>query len=1484
MAAEDPKAAASAASRPRRWRWTMRIAALSALLLPVFLIGALLLLVATDAGLEVLRQVGVGLANPALEGRLSIGTIRGSLLSEVTVSDFVLEDGDQREAVALDRLRLAWDPWALLSGRISVERVELLRPAINMVETGTQGLNLARLARPSDTSPADPPDEGESGLSLPSAKLHALRVIDGRIRYQKDDAEVARVEALDMTLSAEAKGEDLNIRLSRLTAAVQDDLPLSFSATAELKGDRLAVRGLEFKLAEATAAIPEAEVDMTQFFPSGQAKVQAFLPSQLLRSLGGPKELLADLRLVMAVQELPTGWTGRMHGYLGTAPVAFSATVSRSLEHVEASLQMDRLNPAALWYGLPQAELDLELDAEGEPLLPRVGANLRVQGWFQPPGRGPVRVDALTAQVSLQDSRLRAKAQSRLAGARVVASAEVKDILADTPVVSRARAEAEVPSLGTVLGRDFGGRVSLSATASGPVDRLSTRGHLQARRVRAPGGISTRSVVGKWDLTGLPQLPVGSLRLEALETQVAGRRIRSANLRAEAKSEAGTLVVGVPDLSVRLGSLLWSGKVASFSRSPDGAMTLLGLSLSSAAGRLEAEAKSGPGDPSFANLEAKATWAKLDLGAALRPLVGGLEQLSGIAQGQLSLRRKNGRTRGDIDLDLVGFSLHGQGPKVRTGVFAQLQPGRLTARAEATGLAEALKIRAQLPAPTDALNPDGWKAALRSYPVESASLDIEALDLARLQSFLGRRPELTGRASLSARLEAGGRQASAVLTAAQLRGSGRLDRAEGGGRIRLRFRRARATLNGRLVGVPFGSGTLSATIAGPSRVLDVAGWQRLGPRAVRGARLDLDRLRLSGLSDLGLVESLAGQLDLHIAATSGLRSVSATVAAESVKTPWVRGTWSTNLYADVAPYRAKADLRAEQDGVPVLSAVGQAPLRWSDLLEGRGLSVDALPVTATVTAQGLELSDLLTGVSERELARGRLFLNAAVSGPPQDLQGRATTYIEKPVIGGEPFSRVEAEAEVHGRLFEGRVEVTAPSGRGLRLTATGTAAKSGVRARGKATADGLPLRFLSRLGDLPLSFDGDLFADVDLDLKPDEPRPEVKGWLEARGKRVVFSQAALQPMRNARTRVDLEPEAIRLAFDAQSLRGTIGATVDVDLASDEAIRLMAEAQLARFPIRAGQLAEVDLKVKSQGVIEPKSGVKLRVDLNRGLVVVSEEPQRALHPIAPPGEVEFVRSIDTAPTVSSNTSTPAEAFPVEVLIKSVAPIDVRSENKGPVDMRLQVDLASRTTGQSGLRGRVWISDGTIELIGREYRVDRAEIVFEGKSPPDPRINIRLSHEFSAPSLDFVVSVTGPSSAPRVDFSSSPSRFSQTELLQVFQGTDPSELGRDDGRSDEDRAVGAAAGFIANQVANDIARALPVIDTLKLNASEEGVVGVTLGFWITRQVFIAAQYQTNPSPSENDVEGVVEYRFLPGWIAELVAGAATSNLDVLWTHRF
>lgn len=1467
----DDAPEAPAPRRRRRWPWIVALLAL-----PLLLTVALLALLSTNAGLELIRGLAEGAANDALSGRVKIGRLEGSALSTLRLSDLEIDDPEGRPAVRLESLELTWRPAALLGGEVHVETLSLRHPRILAV-TSSAGLNLARLVPPSETPP-EPSDAPPLPLDLPALRVDAARIEGGAFGLEGPSGPVLRIDGLELDVGARAEGPDVQVDLRELSARLLERYDVRLAAQAQLRGEQVEVGGLELEAAGARLSAPKLAATL----PPGRVdgSVALVLPSGLAARLGGPDALRAGLELEVDVarEAAAPRWSTRATGRLANAPLTLSATVTEDLSEVALALALRGLDPRAVHAEAPQGDLSVRLDATANAAsLPKLEAeaDLRIEGRITPPGLASVQVAPIDMQSSLRGGHADAKITGRVGGAALDIDAAVAGVFGQ-PHIERARARVDVPDLGAVVGARAAGRLTITATASGPLDALRAEGQVAAAGLRWGKLARAHHIDGVWALAGLPARPTGRVDFEAAGLVADGRPVRRVAVRAEARQREGATEVDVQTLELATGPLVWRGGGAQVRFHPSEGLEIRDLGLRSRAGELSLDAQASSTGAPAAQVDLRLD--RIDLSKLPRGLAPELGELAGNVNLALTARRAGPRVHADVQLRGEGLRALDAHPSVDVKADVSLTPERLVGTATVGLEGGALTLRARARPPKRMDDGGAWARALSGRPVEHADLRFEGLALTTLERFAGRR--LFDRGRLDGEVRIAGPAPSAQLWI-DVQGAKSADMdLEGALALRAGYDPGEVWARAKMGGGPFGSGTVSATASAPRALFAVDEWARLGPTSLRGAEVDVVGTRLEVLDALGIVPGLKGRLEARIEASRGLTAVRARVKGEQVRLPGLAARLDAESVSRL-DHRLESRLSVDLDGRPAVRGLAEVGLSLPALLAGAPIDAPKLPVRAEIEIDALPLKPF-AGLArlDPKSVQGTLTASVGVRGRVGRPRGRAAVRFSGLRLAKTPFRLVRADATWQSVGLRASTEIVDDAGGRLSLEARANEDLEDLQAR--LRAEGLDLSFASKLGLLPIGLEARLFADVTVTGPIERPAP--RGWLEARGLRVVFAQAALQPLYGGKARVELFPERAKLSVRADAAGGKIAIDGAARFPAGGRPDFEATTTLETFPVAAGTLVRVDLVADAKGRVD-EDATRVQVELRDGFVQVPDEETDDLHPIA---ELDDVVYVDRLPGgtggLRTKTSTRAAGPPTLIELRTRAPVDVRG---GPVDAAFvtEIDATSDARGVH-MTGKAYASEGALTLFRRRYVIERAELAFEGNVPPNPRVNVRLRHEFG--DLTFFVLVRGPADSPEVEFAASPARYSQAELLTIFLGTDPSELGQKDDRSVEQQALGAVTGLFVGWAQDQLGKSLP-IDTLDVEVGDTSRGGagtrVTLGKWITRRLFLAYRYRFEANTElENDNEALVQYRFLPGWMLEVVLGLTRNDADIIWTKRF
>jgi translocation and assembly module TamB len=290
-----------------------------------------------------------------------------------------------------------------------------------------------------------------------------------------------------------------------------------------------------------------------------------------------------------------------------------------------------------------------------------------------------------------------------------------------------------------------------------------------------------------------------------------------------------------------------------------------------------------------------------------------------------------------------------------------------------------------------------------------------------------------------------------------------------------------------------------------------------------------------------------------------------------------------------------------------------------------------------------------------------------------------------------------------------------------------------------------------------------------------------------------------------------------------------------------------------------------------------------VKVARGNVVISEDKGDKLAPVgAPPDLVYGGRArhrpptqVDGAPPHHEPPSHPTFVANIDLGTTKVESKEVRGNVAGKLEVSVGGD-------EVGVVGNLWLDRGDLDLFDRRYQIERAGLHFDGST--DPILDIEISYDF--PDVTTVAEVRGRASKPELLLSSRPASYSQAELLGFLLGGEPNG-DPNNAPSASQRVTAAGTSYVANLIGGYVKKALPIdVDVLRYeSATSTSSAAVTVGTWITHELFLAWRQRLAARPDENAGEGEIEY-----WlrrrlvIAGTVGDRGVNGVDLLWRRRW
>ncbi|MBV6521348.1 MAG: hypothetical protein MNPFHGCM_01482 [Gemmatimonadaceae bacterium] len=124
---------------------------------------AIALLTSTDYGREKIRSFAERTINRNIKGRFHLGTIRGSLFSELTIDSIAIQEPNDSLFLATGPVSLTFDPRDLLDRRIYAMRAHISRPVIHLTQDTAGTWNFRKIFPPGPKGPPRPKTQGNFG-------------------------------------------------------------------------------------------------------------------------------------------------------------------------------------------------------------------------------------------------------------------------------------------------------------------------------------------------------------------------------------------------------------------------------------------------------------------------------------------------------------------------------------------------------------------------------------------------------------------------------------------------------------------------------------------------------------------------------------------------------------------------------------------------------------------------------------------------------------------------------------------------------------------------------------------------------------------------------------------------------------------------------------------------------------------------------------------------------------------------------------------------------------------------------------------------------------------------------------------------------------------------------------------------------------------------------------------------------------------------
>jgi|GEM_PF-2839167 len=507
---------------------------------------------------------------------------------------------------------------------------------------------------------------------------------------------------------------------------------------------------------------------------------------------------------------------------------------------------------------------------------------------------------------------------------------------------------------------------------------------------------------------------------------------------------------------------------------------------------------------------------------------------------------------------------------------------------------------------------------------------------------------------------------------------------------------------------------------------------------------------------------------------------------------------------------------------------------------------------------------------EAPVKGGRLDAAVKLSGRPDQPDLSLSGRVASLSLVNQKLDDLDLKAEYRSGRLESNIEIGLAGRRVGHLEATLPLELSLRPWRARVGADdlrahlvlaGLPASALQPLAGGVERIRGAIKADLTLG-------PRSEGWIEAQDLGLILSatgQAFDQGQARltlGQDRLNLEKLRLRTGGDWVDARGFMGLkeghpfelemwldSTDLELGPYGSARIAAHLNLsqtlAQPKVRGWvKIKQLDFKVARTG---PEESAE---------IVVTDRP-------APPPL--------QAPAILDRAD-------LDVALQFVRPGWVEGEGIR-AQLKGAVKIAKTSRQPLKLTGRFDIEQGIYSRFGRRFILESGSLVFAGRNPPRPDVEIKAVTRVS--SADINLFVSGPLTKPELSLTSQPPMSQEDILAQLLFGRPASGLSQSQSGEIEDQAV-SVLGAPASELMKGVLSEKLAPDTLSFSQSTDGGVSVRTGKQILPDLYLSYEaFSEATKPNEF----YIEYRLSPHFsIQSNLGDEKTAGVDVFFNYDF
>ena len=280
-----------------------------------------------------------------------------------------------------------------------------------------------------------------------------------------------------------------------------------------------------------------------------------------------------------------------------------------------------------------------------------------------------------------------------------------------------------------------------------------------------------------------------------------------------------------------------------------------------------------------------------------------------------------------------------------------------------------------------------------------------------------------------------------------------------------------------------------------------------------------------------------------------------------------------------------------------------------------------------------------------------------------------------------------------------------------------------------------------------------------------------------------------------------------------------------------------------------------------------------------VVRATEDPRPASpSPAQSTAEPSGGRSATAAGEVTG-TGTLFERLAIDLRVKTPRDTWVQLED-GSIEFRGDIQVSKVAYESISLVGTLESVRGWYSFHGRKFSLERGYIYFTGQTPVDPSLDIVMRHTVQEYRVDIVLG--GTANSPELTLRSEPTLEQADVLALLMFGKTTNALTSGEKSSLQSQALQTAAGYIANDLRQSLAKSLG-IDNLELDVGETlNKSRIGAGTYVRENVFVSTSQQLG---EVNNQEFAIEYSLSENWqIKASTTTGGEESIDVQWQKRY